>query len=175
MSYIKKAFNIHILLTFLIILTSCGIYKYTDQRNQPTTGLEKARKNIDEGKGIGLKNIIGNKNTNYEFSTSNPMWRATLEVLDFMPLSTVDYSGGVVITDWYSSAAEPDQIFKITIRFLGTEIATSNLKVVVHKKDCSKVRNNEQCSIVELKSKINEELIKSIISKASILEKNIKN
>ena len=44
---------------------------------------------------------VGSKTT-YEFSTSNPMWRASLEVLDFIPLSTVDYSGGMIITDWYS-------------------------------------------------------------------------
>ena len=47
-------------------------------------------------------NILGGSKTTYEFSTSNPMWRASLEVLDFIPLSTVDYSGGMIITDWYS-------------------------------------------------------------------------
>ena len=65
---------------------------------------ERARKNIEEGRGVSLKNIISGRigTTNYEFSTSNPMWRASLEILDFLPLTTVDYSGGIIITDWYS-------------------------------------------------------------------------
>ena len=62
---------------------------------------ERARKNIREGKGLSLGNL-GKKKTTYEFSTSNPMWRASLETLDFIPLSTVDYSGGMIITDWYT-------------------------------------------------------------------------
>lgn len=171
MQYIKNTSFIHLLLAILIILNSCGLYRYTDQRNQPSSGLERARKNVEEGKGIGIKNILGNKNTNYEFSSSNPMWRAALELLDFMPLSTVDYSGGVVITDWYSNKSEPDQIIKVTIRFLGTEISPNNLKVIVHKKDCSNAKLNEQCPIVEFKSKINEELVKSIVREASVLTK----
>ena len=81
----QKKFNL--LLVFLLIsLNSCGIYKYTDQRNQPSSGLEKARKNIEEGKGIGIKGLIRGGKTTYEFSTSNPMWRASLELLDFLPL-----------------------------------------------------------------------------------------
>ena len=55
--------------------------------------------------------------TNYEFSTSNPMWRASLEVLDFLPLATVDYSGGVIISDWYTDN-DPNEALKITVRFL---------------------------------------------------------
>ncbi len=30
------------------------------------------------------------------------LWRASLEILDFIPLTTVDYSGGIIITDWYN-------------------------------------------------------------------------
>ena len=65
--------------------------------------LKKGRdKQLNEGRGISLEGLVGGRRgTNYEFSTSNPMWRASLETLDFLPLTTVDYSGGIIITDWY--------------------------------------------------------------------------
>ena len=44
------------------------------------------------------------KKTTFEFSTSNPMWRATFDVIDFMPFVTVDYAGGMIITDWYTDS-----------------------------------------------------------------------
>ena len=102
------------------------------------SGKEKRKKNIEEGRGASLGSILGNaRGTNYEFSTSNPMWRASLETLDFLPLSTVDYSGGVIITDWYSENNSQDSI-KITIRFLSNDIMSSSLKIIVHKKTCLK-------------------------------------
>ena len=55
-----------------------------------------------------------------------PLWRA-LEILDFFTLSTVDYSGGMIITDWYSENNSNESI-KITIRFLGSDIRTENIK-----------------------------------------------
>ena len=80
---------------------SCGI-KF--KKSEPISGPEKARKNIEEGRGASIssaaKGLRGGKTT-YEFSTANPMWRASLETLDFLPLTTVDYSGGIIITDWY--------------------------------------------------------------------------
>ena len=60
----------------------------------------KARKNINEGKGVSLGGLVKNRGrgaTTYEFSTSNPMWRASLEIL-VSPLTTVDYSNGMIIT-----------------------------------------------------------------------------
>ena len=86
-----------------LLLNSCGGFKKVDARKTPLKGMDRARKNVEEGRGISLKNL-GKRggSMNYEFSSSNPMWRASLEILDFLPLVTVDYSGGVIITDWYS-------------------------------------------------------------------------
>ena len=53
----------------------------------------------------------------------------TLETLDFLPLSTVDYSGGVVITDWYSENGSAESI-KISVRFLSNEIRADGLKIL---------------------------------------------
>ena len=107
------------LLTILLALTACGGYEKVDQRTRPDGAQAKARKNIEEGRGAsigGLTRGIG-RGTTYEFSSSNPMWRASLETLDFLPLTTVDYSGGVIITDWYSDNNSSKESIKISLRF----------------------------------------------------------
>ena len=130
--------------TTILALTSCGMYKKVDQRQMPDGAAAKARKNIEEGKGTSLGGMIGvgNKGTNYEFSTSNPLWRASLETLDFLPMSTVDYSGGTIITDWYTDNVKDDKAIKITIRFLSNEISAGSLKIIVHQKTCAVQTNN---------------------------------
>lgn len=159
------------ILTSFFIVISCGIYKPTDARDVPTSGIERARKNVQEGRGISLKNITGNKSTTYEFATSNSMWRASLELLDFIPLTTVDYSGGIIITDWYSDNLNSNTYLKITISFLSNEIRSDSLRIVVHQKKCDK---NNQCVTTPIKSKIINELTSSIIKKASTLESESK-
>ena len=161
------------ILIFVIIslfLSSCKAFKpeKVDTRKVPTNAQDRARQNVNEGQGISLKDIVGGRGTNFEFSTSNPMWRASLEILDFLPLSTVDYSGGMIITDWYSEDNANDAI-KITVRFLANEVRTESLKVRVHKKTCT---SDQNCKIILLKqNKISEELLTSIIRKAAELEK----
>ena len=99
-----------------LILSECGIYKPVDTRKTPISGKERARKNVEEGRGISLKGLAtGRGKTTYQFSTSNPMWRATLDILDFLPLSTVDYSGGVIISDWYSDQTNQNDSIKISV------------------------------------------------------------
>lgn len=156
------------ILIFLIVLnlfSSCGIYKKVD-KNIPISGEERARKNVAEGRGVSLAGI-GKNSTTYEFSTSNPMWRATLEILDFLPLSTVDYSGGVIITDWYSANISENSYLKITVRFLSTEINASNIKIIVHQKNCNGLNS---CNIKEINSNIKEELLVKILKSAKIIE-----
>ena len=132
----------------------------------PEGGLERARKNIEEGKGISLGGIAKRKTT-YEFSTANPMWRATFDVIDFMPLVTVDYSGGMIITDWYTDANTTDESLKFTIRFLSNEIRADSLKIIIHKKTC---RTTENCIVKKIFSPKLEQTIRSdIIKKAAQL------
>ena len=115
--------------------------------------------------------VKGGRVTNYEFSTSNPLWRASLERIDFIPLSTVDYSGGIIITDWYGDTSNSNESIKITIRFLSNQVQSNSLKVIVHNKKC---KTNENCNITEINSKIKQELTKSIISKAAQFERDSK-
>ena len=165
---ILKFFTPIILSSLIIFLSSCGMYKKVDQRQMPDGAKAKARKNIEEGRGISLGGVMKNRGGGvYEFSTSNPMWRASLEILDFIPLTTVDYSGGMIITDWYSEDNSEESI-KITVRFLSNEIRPENLKIIVHKRKCLTVTD---CRITRLSNnKISSELLSSIIKTAARLE-----
>ena len=159
---------LHLILVILF-LTSCGLYKKTDQRNVPSQAKDKARDNLETGKGVSINRLLNRgKSGEFTFSSSNPMWRASLEILDFLPLVTVDYSGGIIITDWYNDSASSNESLKITVRFLATEIRANSVKVIVHSKNCS---SNNNCKITEIDSKIKEELASSILKKAALLEK----
>ncbi len=167
----SKIVKISIILSCFLILAECGIYKPVDSRKTPISGKERARKNVEEGRGISLKGLAGGRKTTYQFSTSNPMWRATLEILDFLPLSTVDYSGGVIISDWYSDQSNQQDSIKISVRFLSNELQSNSLNIIVHKRSCTSSSN---CNVKKIKSKIEEELKISILKKAALLEKESK-
>ena len=154
------------------LMVSCGGFQKVDTRKVPIKGSERAKQNIKEGRGMSIGKVLNNRgSTNYEFSTSNPMWRATLDILDFLPLSTVDYSGGVIISDWYTDNSNKNQALKITVRFLSNTVQSNSIKVNVHRKKCSV---NQNCNVELFKSRIQEELIASILKEAAILQKKQK-
>jgi len=157
----------------LILLSCGGLPEPGDARTMETEGQARARKNVEEGKGFSLKKSIGGSKTNYEFSTSNPLWRATFDVIDFMPLTTVDYSGGMIITDWYTDSNTTNDSLKFTIRFMSNEIRADSLRIIIHRKTC-KVQSN--CIVKKITSTKLEETIRAdIIRKAAILEAEGKN
>jgi len=164
-----------LLIVCLLTLSCSGAFKpkKVDTREVSTNAGERARKNIETGRGTSLKGLI-NRDTNYEFSTANPMWRASLETLDFLPLTTVDYSGGIIITDWYfDSSGSSDESIKITVRFLSNDIRSESVKVIVHQRIC---KSSGNCKIQLLdKSNIQEELHRTILKKASLIDKDKKN
>ena len=164
--------NLQILVCLLIFTASCSVPQALKpgkvEKDRPVNAQDRARQNVETGRGISLKGVLGgNKSTNYEFSTSNPLWRASLEIIDFMPLSTVDYSGGVIITDWYSDGSNSKESIKITIRFLSNEVRSDSIKIIVHNKKCN---INENCGINEIDTKLKFELQKSILTKAANLD-----
>ena len=158
-----------LLLNFLLIIiftlnTSCGIYKYSDARKNPTNADERITKNMEEGKGFRLGQIGKNRsNGEFQFATSNPMWRAAIAKLDFAPLNTVDYAGGIIITDWFSEGNSNDQI-KLTIRFLTNEIRSDAIEVIIHKKNC---KGDNNCKITKIENKTNSEIRFAILKKAA--------
>ena len=156
------------------LLNSCGGIDPASTRDIPTSGAERARKNIEEGRGVSLKGILGNRGTaetTYEFSTSNPMWRAAFDVIDFMPLTTVDYSGGTIITDWYTDNRSPNEALKFTIRFLSSDVRADSVKIIIHRKIC---RKNSECVVKRISSKLEGEIRTAIIKKAALLDKEYK-
>ena len=170
-NYIPK--RILFFLTGIIILgflSSCGIYNPSDARKVSPNSKERVKKNLEEGKGISFgKMMDGGGGTSYQFASSNPMWRATLEILDFLPLSNVDYSGGIITTDWYSEGTSLDESIKITVRFLTNEIRSDGIKIIVHKKRCD---IQQQCSIKKISSTLEQELQVAILKKATIFQRD---
>ena len=159
-----------------LFLISCQAIKpkKVDTRETPIKAQDRAKKNIEEGKGASIEKLLkGGRGTNYEFSTSNPMWRASLEILDFIPMTTVDYSGGMIISDWYTgNTSKTNESIKISIRFLSNEVRSDSLKIIIHKKNCL---SPAQCKVTLLNnSKISDELRTTILQKAALLEKEAK-
>jgi|TARA_Y100000389_G_C17431580_1_gene502948 hypothetical protein len=167
MQILKK--TAYILLISMMLL-SCSSFKKVDQRKMPDGAAAKARKNVEEGRGTSIASLLKKQGGgNFEFSSSNPLWRATLETLDFIPMSTVDYSGGMIISDWYNDETNQNKSLKISVRFLSNEITSTSLKIVVHQKTCSTSGN---CKINLLSnSKIQSELNSVILRKAALLKK----
>ena len=169
--HIRKLPSIVLAIILLNFLNSCGIYQPSDARKVSPNVNERVKKNLEEGKGITLGDAFGKGGggTNYQFASSNPMWRATLEVLDFLPLANVDYSGGIITTDWYNEGTALNESIKITVRFLSNEIRADGIKIIVHKKSCS-IQN--QCAVRKIDSALENELRLAILKKAIIYEKD---
>ena len=151
-----------IFLAILLSLNSCGIYKPSDARKIPTNANERIKKNMEEGRGFRLGSI-GKKSGDFQFASSNPLWRAALEKLSFAPLNNVDYAGGIIVTDWFSEGASNEQI-KITIRFLTNEIRSDAVNVIIHKKICG---NQNNCKVNKIESTLNGEIKFAILKKAA--------
>ena len=158
-----------VILTFIAFgfISSCGIWDPADARKVSPNADERVRKNLEEGKGFTLMGGVKGKKTSYQFASSNPMWRATLEILDFLPLANVDYSGGIVTTDWYNEGTSSDESIKITVRFLTNEIRSDGLKIIVHKKKCSLA---QKCTVKKISSALEYELQVAILKKATIFQ-----
>ena len=169
-----KKFIIFIIIFFTF--TSCakeGFFKPGDARKISPDPRERVKKNLEEGKGCRLNNAIGarGRGTNFEFASSNELWRATLDVLDFMPLTSANYSGGIVITDWYSEQGSPDESIKITIRFLSNEVRSDAIDVDIFYKKCIDTNN---CKINKQDGQLKKEITKQILAKAAIYKKQSK-
>ena len=163
-----------ILLSISILLTQPGCEalkpKKVSAKDFPPDPRKRVEKNINEGKGF---RVMGgsSKGTNYEFASANPLWRATLDTLDFMPLASANYSGGIVITDWYSENNSPNESVKISVRFLTNEIRSDALDINVYLKKCSD--NSSNCSISKNNNDLVADLNLSILKRATKYQREI--
>ena len=163
-----------LIVLIVLALTSCskGFFKTGDARKISPDPRERVKKNIEEGRGFRLSNSMSrNRGTNFEFASSNGLWRASLEVLDFMPLTSANYSGGIIITDWYSEQGNIDESIKITIRFLSNEVRSDALDVDIFYKKCITANN---CKISKQEGQLKKEITKQILAKAAVYQKQVK-
>ncbi len=154
-------------LLFLFLLNSCGIYRPVSAKDYPPEPDKRVQKNIEEGR--GFRAFGGNKKGGtFDFASSNELWRATLDTIDFMPLASANYSGGIIITDWYSDGSNTNESLKITIRFLTNEVRSDALDVKIFKKDCNAEKD---CKMYEESGDIIIDIKKSILKKATLYKK----
>ena len=151
---------------FFLMACNKSIFKKVDARKVSPDPKERVKKNLEEGRGFRLDDIGKNRGSgNFEFSSSNELWRASLDTIDFMPLASVNYSGGIIITDWYSSDQNTNESIKISIRFLTNEIRSDAIDIKVFIKKCSSSSN---CLISEKQGNISTELKKKILKTATV-------
>jgi hypothetical protein len=165
--------NLRILIFLLIasfFTVSCG--KGGDARKISPDPKERVKKNMEEGRGFRLNDLTKKpKGGDFEFASSNELWRASLDTIDFMPLASVNYSGGIIITDWYSTNESSNESIKISIRFLTNEIRSDALDIKIFNKKC-KLQTN--CVVSEKKGKLAPELKEKILKTAALYEKERK-
>lgn len=167
---LKNILKILIILLISTYLSGCGIYKPVDARKIDPNVNKRVEKNIQEGRGFTIFDSRKNKSGEFEFATSNEMWRATINLLDFTPFSNVDYSGGIIITDWYNGDEnQTNESMKITVKFLSNEIRADGLEVIIHKKTCDEVN---RCTTSKLDSSISNDIKLAILKNAALLKEN---
>ena len=159
---------IFILILSTFFLSSCnGKLPGGDARKYPDDPKLRVKKNIEEGRGFRLNESIGKsfRSGVFEFASSNELWRASLDTIDFMPLASVNYSGGIIVTDWYSTDQTSNESIKISIRFLTNEIRSDALDIKVFSKKCLTISN---CVTSKKQGNINTELKTKILKTAAV-------
>ena len=164
------------MLAFLLTTGCKNAFRWTDAREIPVSADERVQKNLEEGRGIqfGIGKNSGSGGT-FDFASSNELWRASIEILDFVCFTNASYSGGIIITDWFegnqnSTDNKNLRELKITVRFLSNEIRADGIQVVIHEKICEG-KDITNCKIKKIKSNIQNEIKLAILKKATILKK----
>ena len=175
-----KFFKIAILvLLFPLMLTSCkspdGKFKLPggDARKFPADPAKRVEQNLKEGRGFKINDVFSEpKGGVFDFASSNELWRASLDTIDFMPLVSVNYSGGIIVTDWYAADQSlSGESVKISIRFLTNEVRADAIEIKVFNRKCNNISN---CIVKELNDELGPELKKQILKKATLYKKQSK-
>ena len=158
-----------LILIFTLVGACNGKVPGADARKIPPNAQDRVKKNIEEGRGFTLMGSNKKNIGEFDFASSNELWRASLDTLDFMPLALANYSGGIIVTDWYSDGSSENESVKISVRFLSNEIRSDALVVKVFYKNCSM---QDTCKVSDRSNELSNELTKKILSKAAIYEKD---
>ena len=168
MNSFKSLKIIFFLILSSILLNTCGgKLPGADARKYDPDPKKRIAKNIEEGRGFKLLDTKKLRGGVFDFATSNELWRASLDIIDFMPLGSVNYSGGIIVTDWYSTNASSNESIKISIRFLSNEIRSDALDIKVFNKKCLAQSN---CVISEKEGNLVSELKEKILKTAALYE-----
>ena len=154
-----------------VLLNSCGIYKRSDVKDNPINVDERVKRNIQEGRGFRFGKGA-TRGGDFDFASSNPLWRGAIDVMDFVPLTNASYSGGIIITEWFSAennSESNNRELKITVRFMTNEIRADAIRVIVFEKLCMQ---NNNCKTKKIKSKLEGELKLAILKKAALFERD---
>ena len=176
-TFYKKILILVLILPFLLF--SCkgpdGKFKLPggDARKNPADPAKRVEQNLREGKGFRINEAIkGSRGSGvFEFASSNGLWKASLDVIDFMPLSSVNYSGGIIVTDWYSENNSPNESIKISIRFLTNELRSDALDVKIFNRKCTD--SLIDCKFSESSGDLSNEIKREILKKAAIYKEQI--
>ena len=168
---IQKSLKYFSIISLLLLLASCGIYRSAPVSENPVNDADKRKKNMEEGRGITVFKGSDSGSGKFVFASSNPMWRATLNTLDFTPLSNVDYSGGIIITDWYSDESNENKSIKVSVRFLTNEIRADGIDVDIFEKNCNQIQS---CTVNKINSGLDQEIKIAILKNAAQIEKGDK-
>ncbi len=161
-----------LLLIFLFLNACNGKIPGADARKIPYDPNERVKRNLEEGKGFRIDEAFaGKKSGDFDFATANELWRASLDTIDFMPIATANYSGGILITDWYSDNENLNESIKISIRFLTNEVRSDALDIKIFYKKCENIVN---CKITTQSGNLKNELTKEILKKAAVYAKQTK-
>jgi len=157
-----------ILFAIFIAIFSCAKKDTVNDQTFEPDPTKRARAFADRGGGIfgNINNQKTSGNT-VDFASTNVLWRATLKSLDFLPLINTDYSGGIIIYDWYSQGSNPGEQIKVSVQFLSNELRSDSIKIVAQKKNCSTL---EKCTNATVDQKFSETIKESIINNARLLK-----
>jgi hypothetical protein len=165
----------------MLIVCSCSIFSSDQQKdpildNEQDSMLKNPNNAVDANKRaqdyrnnnplLDFGSNKKNQNTTFSFATSNVLWRATLKTLDFIPLASADYAGGILVFDWYSPNSNTNEQLKITVRFLSNELRSDSLQVSAYKKICV----NEKCTNVKADNNFTDQINDSILTAARTLK-----
>ena len=173
MHFLKKYFIFLFLIFFTFSGCSKSIFKRADVKDTPVNVNDRVKKNIAEGRGIRFGKGSSSGGT-FDFASSNELWRASMDVLNFVPFSNASYSGGILITEWFdgnSNDQNEKRDLKITVRFLSNEIRADALDISVHERIC--LSNGNSCNVNKITSNIEPEIKLAILKRAAILEKGL--
>lgn len=162
-----------LIFSIFLLLNGCGkdFFTFPSAKDIPVDSQERVEKNIEEGRGVTFGKALGGSSGGiFDFASSNEMWRASVEVLDFVSFTNASYSGGILITDWFSGNDENqnsnNRELKITVRFLSNEVRADGIKIIIHEKIC--LSSNGDCKIQKIKSEISNQIKLAILKKATI-------